>query len=176
MPPNKTTKVSAKGKKNTSRTTTAATNQLFARHLSQEAKGEPHNVGKLRNALTKRRNRAKKRTQAPPAWQAATPEEREEMENAAFTAVMVGQPDFRALGAAAGTRMGRGGGEEDENEDEDEEMEDLPIDGPDDVLGFWGRRGDDDDGEGGGGAGGFGPAPIGFDYSVVDPVLLALTS
>ncbi|KAB8294813.1 hypothetical protein EYC80_006774 [Monilinia laxa] len=189
-----------RAKKNTSRTSVGATNQPSARHLSREAKGEPHDVGKLRNALTKRRNRAKKRTQASPAWQAATPEEREEMENAAFAAVMAGQPDFRALGAAAGTRMGRGyggwkgkgkgkvtgdrgvkggeakevGGEEDK--DEDEEMKDLPIDGSDDVPGFWGRRGDDDDEEGGGGAGGFGPAPAGFDYSAIDPALLALTS
>ncbi|KAG4026736.1 hypothetical protein MFRU_037g00470 [Monilinia fructicola] len=197
MPPKKTAKDPAKGKKNTSRTSAAAAaNQPSARHLSREAKGEPHDVGKLRNALTKRRNRAKKRTQASPAWQAATPEEREDMERAAFAAVMAGQPDFRALGAAAGTRMGRGyggwkgkgkgvgggkGGEavevggEDENEDENEEMEDLPIDGPDDVPGFGGRRGDDDE-EGGGGAGGFGPAPGGFDYSVIDPALLALTS
>lgn len=90
MPPKKTAKDPAKGKKNTSRTSAAAANQPSARHLSREAKGEPHDVGKLRNALTKRRNRAKKRTQASPAWQAATPEEREEMERAAFAAVMAG--------------------------------------------------------------------------------------
>lgn len=69
------------------------------------------------------------------------------------------QPDIRALGAASGTKMGRGyggwkgrgeGGEtrggaaesgemreggESEDKDEDGEMGELPVDGPDDLLG-----------------------------------------
>ncbi|KAI9641839.1 hypothetical protein NHQ30_009706 [Ciborinia camelliae] len=181
MPP-KQKKIPTKGKKTPSRAaSTTSTNSAAtaatkpsARHLQREARGEPHVLGKLRNVLSQRRCRAKKRTQASPAWLAATPAERIELERAAVLEVMAGQ-DLRARAAASGTKMGRGyggwkGKEEErgeeggaeggaEEDEEDAEMEDLPVDGPDDTPGFWGRRGGDDDDEEGAGA--FAPAPGG---------------
>lgn len=102
-------KVPTKGKKATTRraaatnttttTNTSASNSTTnatratrpsARHLSSEARGEPHALRFLRNNLSQRRCRAKKKARASPAWLAAAPEERLRIERAAVDEVMAG--------------------------------------------------------------------------------------